>query len=29
MFKQLIGNQVQMESLMTSVFNVICAYQTE
>ena len=29
MFKQLIGNQVQMESLMTSVFNVICDYQTE
>ena len=29
MLKQLIGNQVQMESLMNSVFNVICAVQTE
>ncbi len=29
MIKQLIGNQVQMESLMNTVFNTICAVQTE
>ena len=29
MLKQLIGNQVQMEALMNTVFNTICAVQTE
>lgn len=29
MIKQILGNQVQMESLMNTVFNVICACETE
>ena len=29
MIKQILGNQVQMEALMNTVFNTICAVQTE
>lgn len=29
MLKQLLGNQTQMENLMNTVFNVICAVQTD
>ena len=29
MLKQLIGNKTQIESLMNTVFNTICAFQNE